>query len=74
MVLEEVVAAPTEAVLKVAEIALWLKALGILTVLFVIASTTNFFLNIYRARQLKKFEDKIVLMDKKLDKILARKK
>ena len=69
-----VLAMPPEVWGKVEGLVLILKTVGIVALVYFVYLAVMGFLNFKRMRQIKGIEEKIIIMDKKLDKLLKKKK
>jgi hypothetical protein len=73
MVVEEVVEIPVALLGKVGQIALWLQAVGVILVIWMIFLVVNFILNRKRIKEIYTIKKDMAKMDKKLDLLLKRK-
>ena len=65
---------PLTLVAQVGNIALWLQALGGVVVLWIIFQGFGFYYNLRRFKKIAHIQEDMKRMEKKLDKILAKKK
>ena len=65
---------PTDIIGAVGQIALWLQALGIIVVLWIIFQLVNFFINRKRMKELYTIKADMRRMEGKLDRLLKGKK
>jgi len=65
---------PLSLVAQVGSIALWLKAIGGIVVLWIIFEGFGFYWNFKRFRKMEHIQEDMKRMEKKLDKILSKKK
>lgn len=63
MVVEEV----ATLISQVGNVVLWLKAVGLLLILYITVEAITFYLNIRRYRELLKIKDDMVRIEKKID-------
>jgi len=78
MVVEEVVNVSTSAlsgiVSSVGRIGLWLQALGVVVILWIIFQIVTLIMNRKKRKAIYRIEEKLDLLNKKLDRILNKKK
>jgi len=65
---------PLSLVAQVGSIALWLKAIGGIVILWIIFQGFGFYYNLRRFKKIAHIQEHMVRMEKMLDKILAKKK
>ena len=59
---------------QLGQIGLWLSAVGVIVILWIIFQFVNFLINHKRIKEVYKIKDDMKRMENKLDKILAKKK
>ncbi len=72
MVVEEVTDVLTEVVLQVGQIALWLQALGIVILVWIIFQAINLFINKKRIDQILEIRKDVDRIENKINKILKK--
>jgi len=58
----------------VGEIGLWIQAIGLLVVIWLVFQTVNLFLNIRRVYRIEKMKKKIDSIENKIDKLIKKRK
>lgn len=73
-IVEEVTNVSTNLIEQIGQIGLWLKTLGIIVVLWIIFQSVQFYFNLKRLKEIHLIKQHMNIMEKKLNKILAKKK
>ncbi len=69
MVVVEALSSTSELVLEVGKIGMWVQAVGLFVIVWIIIQLSNFFLNRKRLSTLRKMEFNLRRLEKKIDKI-----
>jgi len=72
MVVEEVTDVLADVVLQIGQIALWLQALGIVVLVWIIFQAINLFINKKRINQILEIRGDVKRIENKIDKILKK--
>lgn len=73
MAVEEVIDIPVSLISRLGEIALWLQAVGIIVVIWIIFLIVNFVINRKRMKELYTIKEDMRRMEKKLDMLIKKK-
>ena len=73
MVVEEAISSTSEMVLELGKIGKWVQAVGLFVIVWIFIQLSNFILNRRRMSSLKKMEDNIERIEKKIDKLSKKK-
>ena len=69
MVVVEAFSSTSELVLEVGKIGMWVQAVGLFVVIWIVIQLSNFFLNRKRLAILRKMESNFKRLEKKVDKL-----
>jgi purine-cytosine permease-like protein len=73
MVVEEAISSTSELVFELGKIGKWIQAVGLVVILWIVIQAFHFFLNRKRSNFLKKMEDNIERIERKIDKLSKKK-
>ena len=73
-IVEDVTTVSASLIEQVGQIGLWLKTLGVIVILWIIFQSVQFYFNLKRLKEIHLIKQHMVVMEKKLDKILTKKK